>query len=98
MEGFGAGKDAAIIQVVVQVHALMSGIMPRQSLIFSRLLNEHSVKQNFFQSQDKEGHQTFRSALPIRPVATTFYAASDGQLGGIMKMYRDWRISGNRNG
>ena len=49
----------------------------------------------FFPSQDKEGHQTFRSALPVRPVATTFYAASDGQLGGIMKMYRDWRISGN---
>jgi uncharacterized protein (DUF608 family) len=49
----------------------------------------------FFPSQDSEGHQTFRSALPIRPVATTFYAASDGQLGGIMKMYRDWRISGD---
>lgn len=49
----------------------------------------------FFPSQDKEGHQTFRSSLPIRPVATTFYAASDGQLGGILKMYRDWRISGN---
>lgn len=49
----------------------------------------------FFPSQDNEGHQTFRSALPIRPVATTFYAASDGQLGGIMKMYRDWRISGD---
>jgi uncharacterized protein (DUF608 family) len=49
----------------------------------------------FFPSQDKEGHQTFRSALPIRPVAADFYAASDGQLGGIMKMYRDWRISGD---
>ena len=49
----------------------------------------------FFASQDTTGHQTFRAALPIRPVATTFYAASDGQLGGIMKMYRDWRISGN---
>lgn len=49
----------------------------------------------FFPSQDKDGHQTFRSALPIRPIATTFYAASDGQLGGIMKMYRDWHISGN---
>jgi len=49
----------------------------------------------FFASQDSEGHQTFRAALPIRPVASTFYAASDGQLGGIMKMYRDWRISGN---
>ncbi|MCJ7446259.1 MAG: non-lysosomal glucosylceramidase [Bacteroidales bacterium] len=49
----------------------------------------------FYPSQDKEGHQTFRSALPIRPVATTFYAASDGQLGGIMKVYRDWHISGD---
>ncbi len=49
----------------------------------------------FFPSQDSEGHQTFRSALPIRPVATTFYAASDGQLGGIMKVYRDWHISGD---
>lgn len=51
----------------------------------------------FFHSQDKEGHQTFRSALPIRPVASDFYAASDGQLGGIMKMYRDWRISGDND-
>lgn len=51
----------------------------------------------FFPSQDSEGHQTFRSALPIRPVATTFYAASDGQLGGIMKIYRDWHISGNND-
>jgi len=49
----------------------------------------------FFPSQSTEGHQTFRAALPIRPVAATFYAASDGQLGGIMKMHRDWRISGN---
>src|SRR5260221_14785535 len=37
----------------------------------------------------------FRSALPIRPQAHNFYAASDGQLGGIMKVYRDWRISGD---
>jgi uncharacterized protein (DUF608 family) len=49
----------------------------------------------FFPSQDSQGHQTFRSALPIRPVATTFYAASDGQLGGIMKVYRDWHICGD---
>jgi uncharacterized protein (DUF608 family) len=57
---------------------------------------ERSLRETeFFPSQDKEGHQTFRAALPIRPVATTFYAASDGQLGGIMKVYRDWRISGN---
>lgn len=57
---------------------------------------ERTLRETEFNpSQDKEGHQTFRSALPIRPVATTFYAASDGQLGGIMKVYRDWHISGN---
>ena len=49
----------------------------------------------FFVSQNEQGHQTFRTNLPIRPVAHTFHAASDGQLGGIMKVYRDWRISGD---
>jgi len=62
--------------------------------LFPRL--ERSLRETeFFPSQDKEGHQTFRSALPIRPVAANFHAAADGQLGGIMKVYRDWRISGN---
>ena len=51
----------------------------------------------FFVSQNKEGHQMFRTNLPIRPVAHNFYAASDGQLGGIIKIYRDWRISGDNN-
>jgi uncharacterized protein (DUF608 family) len=48
----------------------------------------------FCESQSRTGHQTFRSALPIRPVDHGFYAAADGQLGGIMKVYRDWRILG----
>jgi uncharacterized protein (DUF608 family) len=59
---------------------------------------ERTLRETEFgPSQDSEGHQTFRSALPIRPVATTFYAASDGQPGGIMKVYRDWRISGSND-
>lgn len=37
----------------------------------------------------------FRSGLPIRPVQHDFHAAADGQLGGIMKVYREWRISGD---
>lgn len=49
----------------------------------------------FEESQNLAGHQTFRSNLPIRPVDHTFHAAADGQLGGIMKVYRDWRISGD---
>jgi uncharacterized protein (DUF608 family) len=49
----------------------------------------------FMVSQDDKGHQTFRANIPISGPAHTFYAAADGQLGGIMKVYREWRISGN---
>ncbi|MBK5279459.1 MAG: hypothetical protein JJE09_11420 [Bacteroidia bacterium] len=49
----------------------------------------------FCEDQNAEGHQTFRAAMPIRPVKHDFHAAADGQLGGIMKVYRDWRIVGD---
>lgn len=59
---------------------------------------ERSLRHTeFCESQDKEGHQMFRSNLPIRPVKHDFYAAADGQLGGIMKVYREWRIYGDSN-
>lgn len=57
---------------------------------------ERSLRHTEFEeSQDLKGHQTFRSNLPIRPVEHGFHAAADGQLGGIMKIYREWRISGD---
>ena len=57
---------------------------------------ERTLRETEFgPSQNDAGHQTFRSALPIRPVAHEFHAASDGQLGGIMKVFREWRISGD---
>lgn len=49
----------------------------------------------FVDNQDEAGHQTFRSALPVRENNHGFHAAADGQLGGIMKMHREWRISGD---
>jgi len=49
----------------------------------------------FLVSQDDRGHQAFRSSLPIRPPDHDFHAAADGQLGGIMKAHREWRISGD---
>lgn len=49
----------------------------------------------FCENQNMAGHQGFRANMPISPLKHDFYAASDGQLGGIMKLYRDWRISGN---
>lgn len=57
---------------------------------------ERSLRETEFgPDQDERGHQQFRAALPIRPVAATFHSAADGQLGGIMKVHRDWRISGD---
>ncbi len=49
----------------------------------------------FLVSQDERGHQTFRASLPIGPTDHGFHAAADGQLGGLMKLYREWRISGD---
>lgn len=46
-------------------------------------------------SLDENGHQAFRAFLPIQKAWKTYHAASDGQLGGIMKMYREWRIKGD---
>ena len=46
-------------------------------------------------SMDADGHVNFRSALPEGPVPHDFHAASDGQLGGILKVFRDWQISGD---
>ncbi|MFN8205988.1 MAG: GH116 family glycosyl hydrolase [Bacteroidales bacterium] len=57
---------------------------------------ERTLRETEFNvSQNEEGHQNFRVNLPISPPPHDFYAAADGQLGGIMKVYRDWRISGN---
>ncbi len=63
--------------------------------LFPRL--ERSLRQSeFYEAQsDETGHQEFRVYLPIRKAEHNFHAASDGQLGGIMKIYRDWCISGD---
>jgi len=42
------------------------------------------------------GHMTFRMPLPLGTMPEpTFHAAADGQMGGILKVYRDWQICGN---
>ena len=57
---------------------------------------ERSLRQTeFHETQDDHGHQQYRASLPIVDTAHDFHAACDGQLGGVMKMYRDWRISGD---
>ena len=62
--------------------------------LFPRL--ERSLRETEFNvSQDTGGHQNFRVPIPIQPAGHSWHAAADGQLGGIIKVYRDWRISGD---
>jgi hypothetical protein len=57
---------------------------------------ERSLRHTeFCENQNADGHQTFRAFLPIRPTDHDFHPAVDGQLGGIMKVYREWRIIGD---
>ncbi|MEP7252625.1 MAG: GH116 family glycosyl hydrolase, partial [Ginsengibacter sp.] len=57
---------------------------------------ERSLRHTeFCENQNQEGHQNFRANLPIQPNTHDFHSAADGQLGGIMKVYREWRIGGN---
>ncbi|MCC6580715.1 MAG: hypothetical protein IT440_09755 [Phycisphaeraceae bacterium] len=60
---------------------------------------ERTLRQTEFnEAQNAEGKQLFRASLPIRPtVDFDCHAAADGQFGGIMKVHRDWRVSGDDN-
>ncbi|MCY3021642.1 MAG: GH116 family glycosyl hydrolase [Planctomycetota bacterium] len=57
-----------------------------------RTLREQELKR----SMHEDGYVKFRAALPDGPAPRDFHAAADGQLGGIMKVYRDWHICGDR--
>ncbi|HTQ10033.1 MAG TPA: GH116 family glycosyl hydrolase, partial [Fimbriimonadaceae bacterium] len=65
--------------------------MPHLFPALERTLRE----QEYLRSMDDRGHVNFRSALPDAKTTHDFHAASDGQLGGILKLYRDWQISGD---
>ncbi len=58
---------------------------------------ERTIRETEFnECQGKSGHQNFRAWLPIRKTDNEpVLAAADGQLGGILKLYRDWKISGD---
>lgn len=57
---------------------------------------ERSIRESeHTEALDARGHQEFRTPIPIRPALHVMLSAADGQLGGIIKTYRDWRISGD---
>ena len=59
---------------------------------------ERSLRETEFEiAQEADGYQSFRTPLPIRPATRRTHAAADGQLGGIVKVYREYHISGDRD-
>ncbi len=49
----------------------------------------------FAQATNDEGMMSFRVHLPLERAKEFGKAAADGQMGCIMKMYRDWQLSGD---
>ena len=64
---------------------------------------ERTIRQtDFKESLRDDGFQWFRTAIPIRDMTTPatgsgakIPAAADGQLGSIVRVYREWRIGGD---
>lgn len=58
---------------------------------------ERTLRQRELEdSMDKRGHVNFRASPPGLPTKHDFHAAADGQPGGIMKLFREWQICGDR--
>lgn len=45
----------------------------------------------------ENGLMNFRAALPLSEAAKNSSAAADGQMGCVMKIYREWQLSGNND-
>lgn len=43
----------------------------------------------------EDGGMPFRLQLPLGTKGSNFRPCADGQLGGVLKVYREWKISGN---
>ena len=57
---------------------------------------ERSMRDlDFRYNQREDGRMSFRLQLPIGRAANNYRACADGQFGGVMKTYRDWKICGD---
>ncbi|MBQ4354156.1 MAG: hypothetical protein IJC71_04605 [Clostridia bacterium] len=57
---------------------------------------ERSIREtDFLYNQDENGRMAFRMQLPLGRGVGGFRACVDGQMGGVIKTYRDWKISGD---
>lgn len=64
------------------------------SFLFPRL--ERSIRDlEFKYSTEENGRMGFRMMLPVGRPVTDFRACVDGQMGAVIKFYREWKLSGD---
>lgn len=57
---------------------------------------ERSIRDlEFKYSTDENGKMAFRMRLPLGREISDFRACLDGQMGAVIKMYREWKLSGD---
>ena len=62
--------------------------------LFPRL--ERSIRETDFRfNQDETGRMAFRMNLPPGRERSGFRACLDGQMGGVIKTFREWKLSGD---
>lgn len=62
--------------------------------LFPRL--ERSMRDlDFAYNKREDGRMSFRLMLPVGRERSNYRACADGQFGGVIKAYRDWKISGD---
>jgi uncharacterized protein (DUF608 family) len=68
----------------------------QQALPFLFPALERSMRElDYVQNTDDAGGMSFRMSLPLGTRGRTERPAADGQFGGMMKLYRDWKLSGD---
>lgn len=57
---------------------------------------ERSIRETDFEfNQDENGRMAFRMRLPLGRERSGFRACLDGQMGGVIKTYREWKLCGD---
>ncbi len=58
-------------------------------------LEQTMRKVDFLVNTDNSGKMSFRTILPLSAKRWEFKPAADGQMGSIIKLYREWKFSGD---
>ena len=63
--------------------------------LFGELAKSMRDVEFTYATRDDDGCMNFRASLPLSMAADGHSAAADGQMGCVMKVYRDWQLSGD---